>query len=350
MASPDNTNNTSTTANITTTTTTTTTNTTDTNTAMTTEAKMAAFESELSKIAGLKALKSQLRTWSKQLILDEKRVSLGHKIGDRRPPHMVFLGNPGTGKTMVARILGKLLHILGILSTDKVVEVQRTDLVGEYIGQTGPRTREKIKEAEGGILFVDEAYRLMPVDSHRDFGREALEEIMSFMDGGKVVVIFAGYSEQMERVISANEGFRRRVTKSFYFDDLTCTDLSNILCLKMTNSKNDQKSPLHGFKLHPSTCTVARIAEVIRRGSTEKQRSEMNGGLVDVMLANARENLDKRMDVKCGDIVALTTITLKDLSAGLRLIKQNGEKPDKKRKLDAEEDDDAEKVVTINLD
>ncbi|KAL3640401.1 hypothetical protein CASFOL_015369 [Castilleja foliolosa] len=303
--------------------------------AMTMEAKITAFESELSKISGLKRLKSQLRTWAKQLILDEKRVSLGLQIGDRKPPHMVFLGNPGTGKTMVARLLGKLLHILGILSTDKVVEVQRTDLVAIYHGQTGPKTRAKIKEAEGGVLFVDEAYRLVPANLHyHGYGLEALEEIMSFMDGGKVVVIFAGYKEQMKRVISANEGFRRRVTKSFHFHDLTCTDLANILCLKMSNSKNDPKSPLYGFKLHPSKCTIPRIAEVIRRGSTKKQRSEMNGGLVDVMLVNARENLDKRIwrtEVGCGDIVVLTTITLKDLMAGLRLMRPK--KAKKKRKL-----------------
>ncbi|GFP78821.1 protein cfxq homolog [Phtheirospermum japonicum] len=262
------------------------------------KAKMDAFESELSKIAGLKGLKSQLRSWAKQLMMDERRRALGLKVGNRRPPHMAFLGNPGTGKTMVARLLGKLLHILDILPTDKVVEVQRTDLVAEYLGQTGHRTRDKIQEAEGGILFVDEAYRLMPPDLHyRDYGLEALEEIMSFMDGGKVVVIFAGYSHQMQRVISANEGFRRRVTKLFRFDDFTCKDLAKILRLKMSN--NDQDSPLYGFKLHPS-CTVPCIAESIRQGSTEKQCNEMNGGLVDVMLVNARENLDKRIDVEWG--------------------------------------------------
>ncbi|KAJ0040592.1 hypothetical protein Pint_26757 [Pistacia integerrima] len=168
---------------------------------------MDALEKELSNIVGLDELKKQLRKWAKGIVLDERRKAVGLKIGTAgRLPHMAFLGNPGTGKTMVARILGRLLHSVGILQTDNVKEVQRTDLVGQYIGHTGYQTRKKIKEAEGGILFVDEAYRLMPEErSGRDFGLEALEEIMSCMDDGKVSVIFAGYNEAMQRVISSNE-------------------------------------------------------------------------------------------------------------------------------------------------
>jgi replication-associated recombination protein RarA len=143
------------------------------------------------------------------MILDEKRRALGLKVAARRSPHMAFLGNPGTGKTMVARILGKLLHMVGVLPSDKVTEVQRTDLVGEFVGHTGPKTRKKIKEAEGGILFVDEAYRLIPMQKadDKDYGLEALEEIMSIMDSGKVVVIFAGYAEPMKRVLAPMRDF-----------------------------------------------------------------------------------------------------------------------------------------------
>uniref|UniRef100_M1CYR3 Protein cbxX, chromosomal n=1 Tax=Solanum tuberosum TaxID=4113 RepID=M1CYR3_SOLTU len=109
-----------------------------------TKAKMDELENELSKIVGLHELKQQLRKWAKGMLLDERRQALGLKVGARRPPHMAFLGNPGTGKTMVARILGKLLHMVGILPTDKVMEVQRTDLVGEFVGHTGPKTRRKV--------------------------------------------------------------------------------------------------------------------------------------------------------------------------------------------------------------
>ncbi|OWM89898.1 protein CfxQ homolog [Punica granatum] len=284
-----------------------------------TKAKMDALERELSNIVGLHELKVQLRKWAKGMLLDERRTALGLKVGARRPPHMAFLGNPGTGKTMVARILGKLLHMVGILPTDKVTEVQRTDLVGEFVGHTGPKTRRKIKEAEGGILFVDEAYRLIPMQKSddKDYGLEALEEIMSVMDSGSVVVIFAGYSEPMKRVISSNEGFCRRVTKFFQFDDFSSEDLAKILHIKMNNQGED--SLLYGFKLHES-CSGKAVAELIERGTTEQQRREMNGGIVDTVLVNAREYLDLRLDFDCIDVEELRTITLEDLEAGLKLL------------------------------
>ncbi|KAL6223992.1 hypothetical protein ACLB2K_002849 [Fragaria x ananassa] len=286
-----------------------------------TKAKMDELENELSNIVGLQDLKAQLRKWAKGMLLDERRKALGLKVGVRRPPHMAFLGNPGTGKTMVARILGRLLYMVGILPTDKVTEVQRTDLVGEFVGHTGPKTRRKIKDAEGGILFVDEAYRLIPMQKadDKDYGLEALEEIMSVMDSGKIVVIFAGYSEPMKRVIASNEGFCRRVTKFFNFGDFSPEDLAKILHLKMNNQP--EESMLYGFKLH-SSCSLEAVAELIRREATEKQCKEMNGGLVDTMLVNARESLDLRLNFDCIDTEELRTITLEDLQAGLQILSQ----------------------------
>ncbi|CAN4096355.1 unnamed protein product [Withania somnifera] len=267
-----------------------------------TRAKMDELENELSKIVGLDELKLQLRIWAKGMLLDERRRALGLKIGARRPPHMAFLGNPGTGKTMVARILGKLLHMVGILPTEKVTEVQRTDLVGEFVGHTGPKTRRKKSD-------------------DKDYGLEALEEIMSVMDRGKIVVIFAGYSEPMKRVITSNEGFCRRVTKFFHFENFSSEDLAKILHLKMTNQADH--SLLHGFKLHPS-CSADAVAALIKEETTEKQRKEMNGGLVDPLLVNARENLDLRLSFDSIDSEELLTITLKDLKAGLQLLSQTG--------------------------
>ncbi|ESQ37167.1 hypothetical protein EUTSA_v10002506mg [Eutrema salsugineum] len=286
-----------------------------------TKAKMDLLEDELSNIVGLSELKTQLRKWAKGMLLDERRRALGINIGTRRPPHMAFLGNPGTGKTMVARVLGKLLHTVGILPTDKVTEVQRTDLVGEFVGHTGPKTRRKIQEAEGGILFVDEAYRLIPMQKadDKDYGLEALEEIMSVMDTGKIVVIFAGYSEPMKRVIASNEGFCRRVTKFFNFSDFSAKELAQILHIKMNSQGED--TLFYGFKLHES-CTLQEIASVIERETTEKQRKEMNGGLVDTLLVNARENLDLRLSFECVDTEEICTIRLEDLEAGLRVFSQ----------------------------
>ncbi|KAJ0989266.1 hypothetical protein J5N97_007622 [Dioscorea zingiberensis] len=283
--------------------------------------KMEEFEKAISDIVGLQELKMQLRRWAKGMLVDEKRRELGLIIATRRPPHMAFMGNPGTGKTMVARALGKLLHMVGILPSDKVTEVQRTDLVGEFVGHTGPKTRKKIIEADGGILFVDEAYRLIPMQKSddKDYGLEALEEIMSVMDSGRIVVIFAGYREPMKRVILSNEGFCRRVTKFFYFDDFTTTELAQMLHIKMTDQ--EERSSLYGFKLHPS-CTVEAVAELIHSETTEELRKQMNGGLIEPLLANARENLDLRLDFDCSDADELITIMMEDLEAGLRLLLQ----------------------------
>ncbi|KAH7443538.1 hypothetical protein KP509_02G039400 [Ceratopteris richardii] len=281
--------------------------------------KMDALEAELEQVIGLHDLKLQLRKWAKGMLLDERRKALGLKVAGRRPPHMAFLGNPGTGKTMIARILGKLLHMVGVLPTDKVVEVQRTDLVGEFVGHTGPRTRKKIEEADGGILFIDEAYRLMPLQKSddKDYGLEALEEIMSVMDTGKIVVIFAGYEEPMKRVITCNEGFSRRVTKFFHFDNFTTQELGEMALLKMRNE--DMESVMFGFKLHKG-CTADSIAKLLDSETTQKQRETLNGGLVWPMLINARENLDLRLRLDCCDAEELITITMEDLRIGLKLL------------------------------
>ncbi|KAJ0040353.1 hypothetical protein Pint_26728 [Pistacia integerrima] len=315
---------------------------------------MDALDKELSYIVGLDELKMQLRKWAKSFLVDERRKALGLIVGTERPPHipfqgypgtgrvlphgrpplakplskmnvgsgklppMAFPGNPGTGKTMVARTLGRLLHSAGILRTPIVKEVQRTDLVGEYIGHTGPKTREKIKQAEGGILFVDEAYRLIPWERcGRDFGLEALEEIMSCMDSGNVLVIFAGYNEPMQRVISSNEGFSRRVTNIFKFKDLSCEELANLLHIKMSNQAEDNL--LYGFKLH-SSCSENAIAELIEKETTKVQRMKMNGGLVDIMLNNGKENLDFRITDDCVESDELLTIKLEDFEAALRFL------------------------------
>ena len=142
---------------------------------------------------------------------------------------------------------------------------------------------------------------------------------MSVMDSGKIVVIFAGYSEPMKRVIASNEGFCRRVTRFFHFSDFNSEELAGILHIKMNNLA--ESSLLYGFKLHPS-CSIEAIAALIQRETTEKQRKEMNGGLVDTLLVNARENLDLRLSFDCIETEELVVITIVDLEAGLRLLSQ----------------------------
>ena len=151
----------------------------------------------------------------------------------------------------------------------------------------------------------------------KDYGLEALEEIMSVMDSGCIVVIFAGYAEPMKRVISCNEGFSRRVTKFFYFEDFSTKELAEITCLKMNDT--DVESVMYGFHLDEE-CTVDAIAQLLDEETTEKQRKTLNGGLAWPMLVNAREYLDYRLGLDCCDMKELITITMEDLRMGLRLL------------------------------
>lgn len=118
--------------------------------------KMDDFNLDLSTIVGLEELKTQLRKWTKGMFMDEKRRAIGVELGRRKLPHMAFLGNPGTGKTTVARILGRMLFSIGILSSDKVIEVQRTDLVGQYVGHTSPKTRRK-------VIYLNHTFLICPI-------------------------------------------------------------------------------------------------------------------------------------------------------------------------------------------
>jgi hypothetical protein len=177
----------------------------------------------------------------------------------------------------------------------------------------------QIQEAEGGILFVDEAYRLMPVQSgtDKDYGVEALEEIMSVMDSGKLVVIFAGYTEPMQRLFGANQGFQRRVTRFFHFDDFSTKEIAQIVYMKL--AEQTESSLIYGFKL-ADTCSEDALAKLLENLTTEKQRQQLNGGLVWPLLVNAREHLDERLDLDCCDPNDLVTITMQDLEAGLQLL------------------------------
>lgn len=168
---------------------------------------------------------------------------------------------------------------------------------------------------------MDEAYRLVPTTSASsgDFGLEALEEIMSFMDKEKLVVIFAGYTEPMDRVISSNAGMARRISNIFHFEDYSCEDLAKILHLKLPNK--DENSPFYGFELDTKSTSVKEVASLIERGTTAELRGKMNGGLVDQMLVKARENLDSRIDVECTDEYSMVAITSEDLGVGLQLLR-----------------------------
>jgi len=194
------------------------------------ESQVEAVMDELDRdLVGLAPVKQRIRDIAALLVIDKLRLNLG--LQAQTPSlHMSFTGNPGTGKTTVAMRMAQILHRLGYVRKGHLVAVTRDDLVGQYIGHTAPKTREVLKKAMGGVLFIDEAYYLYRPENERDYGQEAIEILLQVMENQRddLVVILAGYKDRMDTFFQSNPGLSSRIAHHLDFPDYSHDELLQI--------------------------------------------------------------------------------------------------------------------------
>ncbi|HWZ06092.1 MAG TPA: CbbX protein [Bradyrhizobium sp.] len=190
------------------------------------------------ELIGLAPVKTRIREIASLLLVERIRQKMA--LATSFPTlHMSFTGNPGTGKTTVALRMAGILHRLGFVRRGHVISVTRDDLVGQYIGHTAPKTKEILKKAMGGVLFIDEAYYLYRPENERDYGQEAIEILLQVMESQRedLVVILAGYGERMEKFFQSNPGFRSRIAHHVDFPDYSDDELLAIAELMLVAQK-----------------------------------------------------------------------------------------------------------------
>jgi len=196
------------------------------------------------ELVALAPVKTRIREIAALLVVDRVRRDAG--LTSARPTlHMCFTGNPGTGKTTVALRIAEILHRLGYIKRNHVVAVTRDDLVGQYVGHTAPKTKEVLKRAYGGVLFIDEAYYLHRPDNERDYGVEAIEILLQVMenDRDKLVVVLAGYEDRMDAFFSMNPGMSSRVAHHIDFPDYSLDELLSIADLMLEAESYELSEP-----------------------------------------------------------------------------------------------------------
>lgn len=258
---------------------------------------------ELDELIGLDRVKTVVRE-IQAFISIQRRRRLEGLNAEPLVLHMIFRGNPGTGKTTVARILGRVFQAMGVLSQGHLVEVERADLVGEYIGHTAQKTREQLKRAEGGILFIDEAYSLAR-GGEKDFGKEAIDTLVKAMEDLKdrLVLILAGYQHEMSRFLDANPGLRSRFPIHIEFPDFDLEELMAIAA-KMLEHREYVLSPTADAALRGG------LDRKVREGMRNAGNARLVRNVIEAALRRQAVRLVERNEISR---VELMTIEGEDL-------------------------------------
>ena len=257
------------------------------------------------ELIGLAPVKARIRETAALLLVDRSRRTLG--LAPETPTlHMSFTGNPGTGKTTVAMKMAGLLHRLGYVRKGHLVSVTRDDLVGQYIGHTAPKTKEMLKKAMGGVLFIDEAYYLYRPDNERDYGQEAIEILLQVMENNRddLVVILAGYADRMDRFFQSNPGFRSRIAHHIEFPDYTDAELGEIAGTMLS---------AQGYRLSPEAEGVMARYIALRRGQPHFANARSIRNALDRARLRQANRLFTRAEGPI-DAGTLSTIEAEDIS------------------------------------
>ena len=282
------------------------------------ETQVAEVLDELDReLVGLVPVKTRIRQIAALLVVDRVRRRMG-LTSETPTMHMIFTGNPGTGKTTVALRMAEILHKLSYIRRGHLVSVTRDDLVGQYIGHTAPKTKEVLKKAMGGVLFIDEAYYLYRPENERDYGQEAIEILLQVMENQRddLVVIFAGYADRMDKFFRANPGFRSRIAHHIDFPDYTDAELMDIGEMML-------KSLSYHFDAGGAAAFRDYIAARRKQPHFANARSIRNA-LDRMRLRQANRHFEQTGLVTLNDLM---TITSDDVRAS-RVFMQSEAKPD----------------------